>query len=311
MDTRYIADELMAQDNVVSVGYGYKYVKGKRTMRAGIIVGVKKKKSMDSLRKSEIVPLDYGGVPTDVIQYGELVALGLTNRKRPCPPGYSVGHPNITAGTLGVWVHRNDSDDWHILSNNHVLAASNDAVIGDATLQPGPADRGQPIDRLADLSEYVVINFAGAGGKKKKSALAWKLWKGPANLVARLIGCPYRLVVTRPSQVSQPDPNLVDAALARVRKAEWVETPIPFIGKLTGIRDLRLGDEVQKVGRSTIYTQGPLSDGSRHVPAWTRGPEGLRRLLFTFGQRQGSAGGCEADQVHKLPGQELLCYPRL
>src|SRR5256885_12833142 len=49
--------------------------------------------------------------------------------------GFSVGHPAITAGSIGARV--TDGVNVYILSNNHVLANSNDASIGDPELQPG------------------------------------------------------------------------------------------------------------------------------------------------------------------------------
>ncbi len=43
-------------------------------------------------------------------------------------PGGSCGHYNISAGTLGGFVE--DEDNYYILSNNHVLANSNDCFGG-------------------------------------------------------------------------------------------------------------------------------------------------------------------------------------
>lgn len=48
-----------------------------------------------------------------------------------------------------------------ILSNNHVLANSNQAVVGDAILQPGPYDGGRSVDKIATLLRFVPINFSG------------------------------------------------------------------------------------------------------------------------------------------------------
>ena len=59
---------------------------------------------------------------------------------RPLRPGLSVAHPSVTAGTLGGFVRTGGG--LAILSNNHVLAASDAAALGDAVLQPGPADGG-------------------------------------------------------------------------------------------------------------------------------------------------------------------------
>lgn len=84
-----------------------------------------------------------------------------TARARPAPNGFSVGHPDITAGTLGARVR--DGGNVYILSNNHVTAASNSANIGDPTLQPGSFDGGsEPDDVIGTLAAYKEILFDGS-----------------------------------------------------------------------------------------------------------------------------------------------------
>jgi hypothetical protein len=77
----------------------------------------------------------------------------LQQRVRPLRPGLSVAHPSVSAGTLGGFVRTPGGTA--ILSNNHVLAASDTAALGDAVLQPGPADGGTAADRVAMLSGFV------------------------------------------------------------------------------------------------------------------------------------------------------------
>ena len=79
----------------------------------------------------------------------------LQRRVRPLRPGLSVAHPSVTAGTLGGFVRT--SAGIAVLSNNHVLAASDAATIGDPVLQPGPADGGTPDDRIGTLSAFVRL----------------------------------------------------------------------------------------------------------------------------------------------------------
>ncbi|KQT71463.1 hypothetical protein ASG51_11065 [Methylobacterium sp. Leaf465] len=80
---------------------------------------------------------------------------------RPLRAGHSIGHPRITAGTIGCFgINR----DGHIgiLSNNHVLANTNRARIGDIILQPGRADGGQVRNtehHVAKLEAFVPIDF--------------------------------------------------------------------------------------------------------------------------------------------------------
>ncbi|MGY1684083.1 hypothetical protein ACI8AK_00695 [Geodermatophilus sp. SYSU D00867] len=76
----------------------------------------------------------------------------LQRRTRPLHPGLSVAHPAVTAGTLGGFVRVEGR--LAILSNNHVLAASDAGAVGDAVLQPGPADGGVPADRVATLTAF-------------------------------------------------------------------------------------------------------------------------------------------------------------
>jgi hypothetical protein len=76
----------------------------------------------------------------------------LRRRTRPLRPGLSIGHPSVTAGTLGGFVRLGGS--LAVLSNNHVLAASDAASVGDPVLQPGPADGGRSGDRVAVLTAF-------------------------------------------------------------------------------------------------------------------------------------------------------------
>jgi len=66
-------------------------------------------------------------------------------------PGYSIGHKNITAGTLGAVVMK--GKEIFLLSNSHVLADSGLGKPGDAILYPGPDDGGKDPDDLVALLE--------------------------------------------------------------------------------------------------------------------------------------------------------------
>jgi hypothetical protein len=80
-------------------------------------------------------------------------------RRRPIRIGLSVGHYNITAGTLGCFVRRQSDDAIAILSNNHVLADENKGKGGDAILQAGKYDGGtKSKDTVGDLAEFVQLS---------------------------------------------------------------------------------------------------------------------------------------------------------
>jgi len=249
---------------VRSVSLGYRYRGGKKTGEKCIVVGVVKKMAANKIDKSLIIPQKYHGVQTDV-QDRDLKAIGidiqtnpqsLTGKKRPCPGGFSIGHYKITAGTLGAWVRYGTSDDYFVLSNNHVLAASNDAMVNDEIYQPGPHDGGTSSDLFGRLEEWAKINF-GDDEKKKLGKTAWKAWQWPANALARAVGCPYRMRVSTRA-VEQPNPNLVDAAIARPLLQSYVDPTIWEDMEIAGIRDLVLGDRVQKTGRTTGHTVGTV-----------------------------------------------------
>lgn len=104
-------------------------------------------------------------MPMVQVPVGVVDALSHRMRLRPAPGGISVGHVSITAGTLGCLCVGNRTprnSRLMILSNNHVLANSNAARIGDCIVQPGPADGGRcPADQIAILERFVRINFSG------------------------------------------------------------------------------------------------------------------------------------------------------
>jgi hypothetical protein len=122
-----------------------------------------------------------------------------TNPILPCPGGFSIGHPNITAGTLGGVVEVNGK--WgYILSNNHVLAATNNANVGDPILQPGPADGGGPT--IATLDRWVPIDFrAGAINEVDAAyALANSPWQNNVDRNVFSIGTPNKIAAATVGQ---------------------------------------------------------------------------------------------------------------
>src|SRR5437899_2107843 len=80
-------------------------------------------------------------------------------------------HPSITAGTIGARV-RDALGHVYILSNNHVLANSNNANIGDPEYQPGPFDGGTAADQIATLTDFQTISFATNGSNTIDAAIA-------------------------------------------------------------------------------------------------------------------------------------------
>ena len=153
-------DELLAKSNVVGIGIGEKIRGGFSQGRLCLKIYVQKKLAIQSLSKKELLPQEIARIETDVEEIGKIVAQANTGRFRPAPGGVSLGHYQITAGTLGCLVKDKKSGKVFILSNNHVLANSNKAKKGDHILQPGPYDGGKkPKDIIGYLENWIEINF--------------------------------------------------------------------------------------------------------------------------------------------------------
>ncbi len=242
--------QLLDQSNVVAAGVGYKITGGQKTSTLSIVCSVTKKLAASQLSSKDLVPDRLNGTPTDVIETGIIRALqSPTEKHRPAPGGVSIGHRDITAGTLGCLVKKDGR--FVILSNNHVLANSNAAEIGDPILQPGPHDGGRyPDDHIADLEQFIPINITGAPSDCPVAT-------GTANFlnsIARLFGSSVQLQAI-PQQATE---NLVDAAIARPINPDDVKNEILEIGTIQGAIEGELGMAIKKSGRTTGFTTGEI-----------------------------------------------------
>ena len=245
--------KLLQKKNVVGVGIGKKIVGGKQTDQDCITIMVSEKVPIQALSKADIIPQKIEDIVTDVVQVGTLRAFAKrTDRWRPAPGGISIGHYKITAGTLGAIVKDKQTGNRVILSNNHVLANSNDATQGDNILQPGPFDGGNPTeDVIAQLHRFVPITFASA---PPVCGMA-KIVVAFCNLVAKLIGSSHQFQVIKMST----ETNMVDAALALPLSDDLVLDEILEIGEVSEwTEDVQIGTAVKKSGRTTELTQDSI-----------------------------------------------------
>jgi hypothetical protein len=67
-------DELMAKDNVVGVGVGFRYKDGIRTDEVGLVVMVSTKMPLTQLEPGTLIPQSIDGVPVDVQEVGQIRA---------------------------------------------------------------------------------------------------------------------------------------------------------------------------------------------------------------------------------------------
>lgn len=219
-------EDFFRRKNVVAVAVGYRVVGGQETDELCVRAYVVKKKNPSELPDAEKLPPSVPTskqvqVPVDVEEMAPPWAWALYQRVRPAMGGYSVAHFRVTAGTIATAVRDSQYRGlFHILSNNHVLANSNFANLGDAILQPAPFDGGvYPRDMIAQLCRFVPLQFG----------------VGSSNRVDAAIAC---------TELYNVD-----------RRVYWIGEP-KAVRKRSGIN---LGEEVQKTGRTTNYTQGKIT----------------------------------------------------
>jgi hypothetical protein len=160
-------------DNINGFAITMKRVAGKKTDQPAIVFYVNRKLSLRNLPVQNRIPQQMNipwehaedgvlEVITDV-QAVRFEAFGFTTEERPCPGGFSIGHAELGGcGTLGCLIKDKLTPDVPvILSNNHVLANTNEATAGDPILQPGPCvDGGEyPDDQIATLTRFYPIVF--------------------------------------------------------------------------------------------------------------------------------------------------------
>jgi hypothetical protein len=298
-------DPRFQKPNVIGLGIGVKETEGEFTGEPALLVLVTHKVPEDDLRADELVPPTVQDVTTDVVEIGEVVAeqfvpeggdggavtheapllmseVGiqtLTKRVRPAEGGYSVGHKDITAGTIATAVYDilpggtisppapgvGIPARYFILSNNHVLANSNAGAIGDPVLQPGPFDGGFfPADVVARLSRFIPITFEP----------------------------PMPRVFHR---------NLVDAALAEAAYHD-IDREIHWVGNIRGWRrkaNVTVGTLVQKSGRTTNYTVGRVIAVNATIDVGYGGGR-VARFLDQIVTTNMSAGGDSGSLISTL-----------
>jgi hypothetical protein len=263
---------VLALPNVVGVGIGYKVRQQVATGELSVVALVRRKVPQAGLDAADLVPASMDGVVTDVVEVGDLRPLqSRSGRWRPAPGGVSVGHVRVTAGTLGCVVLDRATGERLILSNNHVLANSNESRKGDSILQPGAADGGrEPEDVIARLERFSPIHFNSGPGRCGLAQGVAAVW----NYVARLMGSHHRLeTVWTDPQAS----NQADAALARPVDDRAVQEEILEIGRVTGTTEASLGMGVRKSGRSTGLTTGEVTILETTVDV-SYGPSGTARF---------------------------------
>jgi len=189
-----------------------------------------------------------------------------TEKWRPTWCGISIGHYQITAGTLGSCAFKNGIK--YILSNNHVLANENNAIIGDDIYQPGPYDGGSADDKIGELSEFITLILYGS-------------YYEPA-----------------------PDPNFVDCAIAQPTNPDDAALAIVELNYPNFFREPELGEEIIKSGRTTGITEGAIIEIGDTWVGYSSGYGWFEDQIFT--SNNFAAGGDSGSLViSKVDGKAI------
>ncbi len=245
----------LEKPGLLAIGIGFKTVAGKETTDLAIICSVKKKKALKDLSAADRIPEMIENIPTDVIETAEIVAQAdPTGRFRPVPGGVSIGHRGVTAGTLGAWVKKDGI--FHLLSNNHVIANSNSADVGDPILQPGTHDGGNyPKDAIAELVDFIKIKFGGPDNLVD-AAIAI-----PAEIENGGSACSFANAIARPlNKIASGAGRKTRLKPVKIMSAdELVRNEILEIGEVSEITEGLLNLKVKKYGRTTKLTKGKIT----------------------------------------------------
>ncbi|HYO76951.1 MAG TPA: hypothetical protein VE010_10850 [Thermoanaerobaculia bacterium] len=262
-------------EGIAGLGVAEKEVQGK--MLPDVVLKVYVEKKLPSSRVDQAVPRvvqmsDLPPVETDVVEIGVVEPQSNTARIRPAIPGYSVGRALDVgeAGTFGLVVRKKgQASPMYLLSNSHAIANSGFASVGDAIVQPGVFDGG------------VVPNDTIA------TLSQW---------------IPFIFSATG-------FPNLVDAAIAELTPGA-ASAAIAQLGVPTGVNvDLRRGQYVQKMGRTTTLSVARVMDVDLRTPStYPNGSGGVGRVgfsdqvLVTFYSAGGDSGSPVLDMKDNVVG---------
>lgn len=227
-------------ENIQGLGIAERITAGKKLDDLVLKVYVDRK--LPKSRVDNPVPskLDLPGVgptiETDVEEIGRVELEANTSRHRPAMPGCGLGHFEVPVGTFGCLVRKRDEpDNLYVLSNSHVLANQGFCTAGDIVLQAGKHDGGLDPDDV--LCELAE-------------------W------------VPFEFT-------DDGFPNLVDAAIARVRNPEEVTSFVNLLGVPKGVSTVvRRGMLVRKAGRTTDLTIGEIKDVDYRLPMSYKTPDG-------------------------------------
>jgi len=275
--------ELRRKKNVRGYDHSLQYRRkdhtGETVDELCFVVYVEKKEPEVALRSYDLLPKSLDGIPVDVREVGKHEALKVDKTKsfRPLVAGISIGHKDITAGTLG-WFFYDKYGHEYLGSNAHVFTP-------DPSLKPSEISRKEILQPgLYDKGTEVVGIYHWH--KRIRPMGECKLAKGVVdflNGLSKLLGRESRFELVE-------KPNLIDFAVAKstvkaeLKLVDVDGLPEPFVGlgfagsdktslvcKVQHIiaedympshveicRSLKTGDVLEKTGRTSCHTKAKV-----------------------------------------------------
>lgn len=287
MSLEEVWEKIKGKKNVI--GYSKKLRKrikdGREVDEEVVRIYVSKKVDPSALDVKDLIPREIDGIPTDVVEIGEIKALNLhplahVTRVRPLVAGVSIGNWAITAGTLG-WFFKNGNGREMLGSNAHVFADDPFKISSfeKRIVQPGRYDEGKIPDDV--VGRYHWHQPLEGSGCSLSNAIADFL-NGVSSLFGRKTR--FELTLTEKAKidfaVAEPTVDYeIDLYTAEecegfiglgfagsnqasffckaehIRAVGW--TPID-----KSIELVTVGETVHKIGRTTEYTSGQVIDDS-------------------------------------------------
>jgi hypothetical protein len=207
--------------NIMGVGIGRKWTGGLPTGEPALIILVRRKFADADLVDSHRLPDEIAGVATDVIETGRFCLFRNPRaRWRPYQPGCSIGPEN--------------------LADPVPMAGTFGAIV---------RDRAQQQLHLLSAA-HVLTNFGGISDPQAPIFQPSLLDFGTANDVVGQVG--------RCELWTLHGDVTLDAGLATLLQPGGATNDIPAIGRVAGTAAMHIDDAVEKVGRTTSYSQGAV-----------------------------------------------------
>ncbi len=216
---------------VVSLGIGYKEVRGQLTSELAWRVYVKEKQAPELLELNQLVPRRIAGVSTDVVSKRPSFPTFGEEERDTLVPGIKIESDFKEEGTLGCFARLKSDNSIVLLSNHHILYGfSNEAL-----------DVGQPSPSCCWWCKCKVIAKNVGDGRNSFNRVTVEIVddEGAATFHG----------------------SETDCSIARLNGKRPFSNEIPFIGMIAGTPPpgdfgVVVGSEVEKVGVGTGHTKG-------------------------------------------------------